>query len=107
MRGAASRKPANLLAESSHRRGGPLLLRAPPKRRSMTPTQICGTLPGTSLDGHSERAEPDGPLRRRGVPLQREAYPDLRPLIQDVPPPHAFDHPLAIVRETGWDRSDN
>jgi uncharacterized protein (DUF1499 family) len=34
---------------------------------------------------------------------QRTAYPDLQPLILNVPPPQAFDHALAKVREMGWD----
>jgi uncharacterized protein (DUF1499 family) len=34
---------------------------------------------------------------------QREAYPDLQPLILNVPPPLAFDRALATVRESGWD----
>jgi uncharacterized protein (DUF1499 family) len=34
---------------------------------------------------------------------QREAYPDLQPLILNVPPPRAFDRALAAVREMGWE----
>ena len=34
---------------------------------------------------------------------QREAYPDLQPLILNVPPPQAFDRALATVREMGWE----
>jgi uncharacterized protein (DUF1499 family) len=34
---------------------------------------------------------------------QREAYPDLQPLILNVPPPKAFDRALATVREMGWE----
>jgi hypothetical protein len=34
---------------------------------------------------------------------QREAYPDVRPLILSVPPPQAFESALATVREMGWD----
>ena len=34
---------------------------------------------------------------------QRETYPDLQPLILDVPPSHAFDRALSTVREMGWD----
>ena len=34
---------------------------------------------------------------------QREAYPDLQPLILNVPPPQAFERALATVREMGWD----
>ena len=35
--------------------------------------------------------------------LQREAYPDLQPLMLNVPPRQAFDRALATVREMGWD----
>jgi uncharacterized protein (DUF1499 family) len=34
---------------------------------------------------------------------QREAYPDLHPLILNVPPPQAFERALAAVREMGWE----
>ena len=34
---------------------------------------------------------------------QREAYPDLQPLILNVPPPQAFDRAVATVREMGWE----
>ena len=34
---------------------------------------------------------------------QREAYPDLQPLMIKVPPPQAFDRALVRVREIGWD----
>jgi uncharacterized protein (DUF1499 family) len=34
---------------------------------------------------------------------QREAYPDLQPLILNVPPPQAFDRTLGMVREMGWE----
>jgi len=34
---------------------------------------------------------------------QRAAYPDLQPLILNVPPPQAFDRALATVREMGWE----
>ena len=34
---------------------------------------------------------------------QRQAYPDLQPLILNVPPPQAFDRALAAVGEMGWD----
>jgi len=34
---------------------------------------------------------------------QRDAYPDLQPLILSVPPPLAFDRALATARERGWD----
>lgn len=34
---------------------------------------------------------------------QREAYPDVQPLMLDVPPPQAFDRALSTVREMGWD----
>jgi uncharacterized protein (DUF1499 family) len=34
---------------------------------------------------------------------QRTAYPDLQPLILNVPPPQAFDRALATVRDMGWD----
>ena len=35
--------------------------------------------------------------------LQRQAYPDLQPLMLNVPPRQAFDRALATVREMGWD----
>jgi uncharacterized protein (DUF1499 family) len=35
--------------------------------------------------------------------LQREAYPDLQPLIVNVPPPQAFERALATVGDMGWD----
>jgi uncharacterized protein (DUF1499 family) len=34
--------------------------------------------------------------------LQREAYPDIQPLMLNVPPRQAFDRALATVREMGW-----
>jgi uncharacterized protein (DUF1499 family) len=34
---------------------------------------------------------------------QREAYPDLQPLILNVPPPQAFERALDAVREMGWE----
>jgi uncharacterized protein (DUF1499 family) len=34
---------------------------------------------------------------------QRAAYPDLQPLMLNVPPPQAFERALATVREMGWD----
>jgi uncharacterized protein (DUF1499 family) len=34
---------------------------------------------------------------------QRQAYPDLRPLMLNVAPPQAFDRALATVHEMGWD----
>lgn len=34
---------------------------------------------------------------------QREAYPDLQPMILNVAPPQAFDRALAAVREMGWE----
>ena len=34
---------------------------------------------------------------------QREAYPDLQPLILNVPPPQAFDRTLAMVHDMGWE----
>ena len=34
---------------------------------------------------------------------QREAYPDVRPLMLTVPPPQAFERALATVGEIGWD----
>ena len=34
---------------------------------------------------------------------QREAYPDLAPVILGVPPDAAFDRALAAVREIGWE----
>jgi uncharacterized protein (DUF1499 family) len=34
---------------------------------------------------------------------QREAYPDLQPLILNLPSPQAFDRALATVREMGWE----
>lgn len=33
---------------------------------------------------------------------QREAYPELQPLMLSVPPPQAFERALATVREMGW-----
>ena len=34
---------------------------------------------------------------------QREAYPDVRPLMLSVPPPQAFERALAAVRDMGWE----
>jgi len=34
---------------------------------------------------------------------QRDAYPDVKPAILNVPPPQAFDRALAAVHEMGWD----
>jgi uncharacterized protein (DUF1499 family) len=34
---------------------------------------------------------------------QREAYPDLQPLMLNIPPPQAFERARATVREMGWD----
>jgi uncharacterized protein (DUF1499 family) len=34
---------------------------------------------------------------------QRDAYPDLQPLLLDVPPLQAFERALATVHEMGWD----
>jgi uncharacterized protein (DUF1499 family) len=34
---------------------------------------------------------------------QREAYPDLQPVMLKVPPAQAFERALAAVRELGWD----
>lgn len=35
--------------------------------------------------------------------LQREAYPDIGPLILDAPPAAAFDRALAAARDLGWE----
>jgi uncharacterized protein (DUF1499 family) len=35
--------------------------------------------------------------------LQREAYPDLEPLVLALPPDTAFEQALALVRRTGWE----
>jgi uncharacterized protein (DUF1499 family) len=34
---------------------------------------------------------------------QHEAYPDIQPMMLDVPPPQAFERALATVREMGWE----
>jgi len=34
---------------------------------------------------------------------QREAYPDIKPLILEIPAPQAFERALFAVREAGWD----
>ena len=34
---------------------------------------------------------------------QRAAYPELQPLMLNVPPPQAFDRALAAVRDMGWE----
>jgi uncharacterized protein (DUF1499 family) len=34
---------------------------------------------------------------------QREAHPDLQPLLLNLPPPQAFERALATVHEMGWD----
>lgn len=39
----------------------------------------------------------------RVAALQRKAYPDLQPLMLNVPPQQAFDRALATVREMRWD----
>lgn len=52
------------------------------------------------------RANAPNPTVYGGEPVaaqQREAYPDLRPLMLNVPPSEAFDRALATVREMGWD----
>jgi hypothetical protein len=40
---------------------------------------------------------------KRIASQQREAYPDLQPLMLNVPPLQAFDRALATVREMRWD----
>jgi uncharacterized protein (DUF1499 family) len=34
---------------------------------------------------------------------QREAYPDVQPLVLEMPPAQAFERALATVRDMGWD----
>ena len=43
----------------------------------------------------------------QAAPLQREAYPDLGPIILDAPPAEGFAHALAAVRDMGWELVDD
>lgn len=52
------------------------------------------------------RADAPNTTRYGGEPIasqQRRAYPDLQPLVLNVPPPQAFERALAAVRRLGWD----
>jgi uncharacterized protein (DUF1499 family) len=51
------------------------------------------------------RAEARNPLEysQEVARQQREAYPDIRPLIMEMPPPQVFDRALAAAREAGWE----
>lgn len=52
------------------------------------------------------RADAPNPPEYEGdsvAALQREAYPDVRPLVLDAPPGEAFDRALEAAREMGWD----
>jgi uncharacterized protein (DUF1499 family) len=40
---------------------------------------------------------------QRVAALQRQAYPDLQPLMLNVPPPQAFDRALEAARDMGWE----
>lgn len=35
--------------------------------------------------------------------MQKRAYPEVVPLIIDIPPGRAFDHALAVARDLGWE----
>jgi uncharacterized protein (DUF1499 family) len=52
------------------------------------------------------RADAPNPTAYAGEKIaaqQRAAYPDIEPLILDVPPPQAFERALATARRMGWD----
>ncbi|MDX1660872.1 MAG: DUF1499 domain-containing protein [Gemmatimonadota bacterium] len=52
------------------------------------------------------RADAPNPSEYEGdsiARLQREAYPDVEPLVLDVPPDEAFLAALEAARETGWE----
>lgn len=55
------------------------------------------------------RAKAPNPTEYGGEKIaaqQREACPDLQPLMLNVPPPKAFDRALATARAVGWDLVD-
>jgi uncharacterized protein (DUF1499 family) len=62
----------------------------PPEYVAVLPLRV--NVPNTTVYGGEEIAS-----------QQREAYPDLQPLILEVPPRQAFDRALATVREMGWE----
>ena len=37
---------------------------------------------------------------------QRAAYPDIRPLVSEIPPARAFERALSVARRMGWDIVD-
>ncbi|MBW3660560.1 MAG: DUF1499 domain-containing protein [Gemmatimonadetes bacterium] len=52
------------------------------------------------------RADAPNPSEYEGdsiARMQREAYPELEPLVLDVPPSEAFDRALEAAREAGWE----
>jgi uncharacterized protein (DUF1499 family) len=62
----------------------------PPEYVAVLPLRV--NVPNTTVYGGEKIAS-----------RQREAYPDLQPLILNVPPAPAFDRALATVREMGWE----
>jgi uncharacterized protein (DUF1499 family) len=62
----------------------------PPEYVAVLPLRV--NVPNTTVYGGEEIAS-----------QQREAYPDLQPLILKVPPRQAFDRALATGREMGWE----
>jgi uncharacterized protein (DUF1499 family) len=56
------------------------------------------------------RKEAPNPAAYGGRPVaeqQQQAYPDLHPLIVDLPPTQAFDKAVAAAREMGWEIVDS
>lgn len=52
------------------------------------------------------RADAPNPIEYEGQEIarqQREAYPDIRPLVLDLPPERVFGHALDAARGMGWD----
>jgi uncharacterized protein (DUF1499 family) len=62
----------------------------PPEYVAVLPLRV--TVPNTTEYGGEKIAS-----------QQRAAYPDLQPLVLNVPPQQAFDRALATVREMGWE----
>jgi uncharacterized protein (DUF1499 family) len=55
------------------------------------------------------RADASNPVEYAGADaarLQRQAYPDIRPLILDLPPERAFQRALDVAEEQGWEIVD-
>jgi uncharacterized protein (DUF1499 family) len=63
---------------------------APPEYVAVLPLRV--NAPNTTVYGGEKVAS-----------QQRQAYPDLQPLILNIPPSQAFERALTTVREMGWD----